>query len=115
VARPQHNYKKRGRRSVLALVLATAGLFVAQGVAAATVELTRPPALTRVPELTSLGKLMTVPELSVPQLVLIPELVPPAELGMLTRSVTVVAGDMVTPDNDLADALSELADSVKAK
>jgi iron complex outermembrane receptor protein len=41
VARPQHNYKKRGRRSVLALVLATAGLFVAQGVAAATVDLSR--------------------------------------------------------------------------
>jgi hypothetical protein len=88
---------------------------VADRVAAATVELTKPPALTRVPELTSLGKLMTVPELSVPQLVLIPELVPPAELGMLTRSVTVVAGDMVTPDSDLADALSEIADSVKAK
>ena len=41
MARPQQNYKKRGRRSVLALVLATASLFVAQNVASATVDLSR--------------------------------------------------------------------------
>jgi iron complex outermembrane recepter protein len=41
LARPQQNYKKRGRRSVLARVLAMAGLFLAQGVAAATVDLSQ--------------------------------------------------------------------------
>jgi iron complex outermembrane receptor protein len=41
VARPQQNYKKACRRTVLTLVLATAGLFAAENVASATVDLSR--------------------------------------------------------------------------
>ena len=41
MARPQHNYKKRSRRSLLALVLATAGLLAGEAVAAATTDLSR--------------------------------------------------------------------------
>jgi iron complex outermembrane receptor protein len=41
VARPQHNYKKRSRRSLLALVLATAGLLAGEAVAGATTDLSR--------------------------------------------------------------------------
>ncbi len=41
MARPQHNYKKRRRGSLLALVLAAAGLFAGAGVVAATIDLSR--------------------------------------------------------------------------
>ena len=41
MARPQQNYKKRCRRSLLALVFAAAGLIVAQNVAAATLDFSR--------------------------------------------------------------------------
>src|SRR5688500_19197017 len=41
VARPQQNYKKRGRRSLLALILAAASLIAAQSVAAATLDFSR--------------------------------------------------------------------------
>src|SRR5688572_32167094 len=41
VARPQQNYKKRGRRSLPALILAAATLIAAQIVAAATPDFSR--------------------------------------------------------------------------